>query len=59
MQLCKPDIVATILVLLEVFKSTGPLNLILQKGDGSLCLAEIPALLEISIHQLSTSKDDD
>ena len=58
MQLCKPDIVATILMLLEVFKSTGPLNLILQKGDGSLCLAEIPALLEISIHQLSTSKDD-
>ena len=58
MQLCKPDTVANILMLLEVFKSTGPLNLILQKGDGSLCLAEIPALLEISIHQLSTSKDD-
>ena len=43
---CKPMIVATILMLIEVFDCTGPLGFLLQKGNGTLCLADIPTYVE-------------
>ena len=46
-QLCKPIIVGTILMLLEVFECTYPPDFLLQKGNGLLCLADIPTYIEL------------
>ena len=42
LELCRLVIVATILMLLDVFEFTCPLGLLVQKGNGTLCLADIP-----------------
>ena len=39
-----------------VFSAIQPLNLILQKGDGSLCLADIPVYLERTLRSLNKLK---
>ena len=43
---CKPMIVATILMLIAVFDCTSPLGFLLQKGNGTLCLADVPTYVE-------------
>ena len=40
---------ATILMLRDIFESVQPLNLALQKGDGTLCIADIPVYLNSAI----------
>ena len=57
-QLCKPMIVAMILMLLEMFECTGPLGLLLQKGNGILCLADIPTYIELSKSKLISRKEE-
>ena len=37
--------IATILMLRDISEAVHPLNLILQKGDGSLCLADVPVYI--------------
>ena len=39
-------------MLLEVFECSGRLGLVLQKGDGSICLADLPTYIEMMEHQL-------
>ena len=39
------EFTATILMLCEVFDAVHPLNLVLQKGDGSLCLPDLTMYL--------------
>ena len=39
-QLSSPEILCTVLMLMEVFEHTGPLGLVLQKAD--LCLTDLP-----------------
>ena len=51
-QLCKPMILSKMLMLLEVFECTGPLGLLLQKGNGTLCLADIPTYFELTKSRL-------
>ena len=51
-QLCKPMILSTMLMLLEVFECTDPLGLLLQKGNGTLCLADIPTYFELTESRL-------
>ena len=51
-------IVATILMLLEVFECTGPLGLLLQKCNGTLCLADIPTYVELTKSKLISRKGD-
>ena len=55
--LYKPTILATILMLLEVFECTAPLGLALQKGAGTLCLSDIPTYVELTISQLVFAKE--
>ena len=43
---CKPMIVATTLMSVEVFDCTGPLGFLVQKANGTLCLADIPTYVE-------------
>ena len=42
----------TILMLHDVFAAIQSLNLVPQKARGSLCLADIPVYLEITINSL-------
>ena len=46
------EFIATILMLRDVFDAVQPLNLVLQKGDGSLCLADIPVYLHKTLKGL-------
>ena len=46
------EFIATILTLRDVFDAVQPLNLVLQKGDGSLCLADIPVYLHKTLKGL-------
>ena len=43
-------------MLLEVFQCSGPLGLVLQKGDSSICLSDLPTYTEMMEHQLSKAK---
>ena len=56
LQLCKPPIIASILMLLETFECSDPLGLVLQKRDGSICLSDLPTYIEMMEHQLSKAK---
>jgi len=51
--------IATILMLRDVFEAVQPLNLVLQKGDGSLCLADIPVYLNKTLQGLKKLEDPD
>ena len=44
-------------MLLEVFECTGSLGLLLQKGDGTLCLADIPTYVELTKSKLISRKE--
>ena len=44
-------------MLLEVFECTGPLGLLLQKGNGTLCLADIPTYVELTKSKLISRKE--
>ena len=57
-QLCKPLIVAMILMLLEMFECTGTLGLLLQKGSGILCLADILTYAELTKSKLILRKEE-
>ena len=57
-QLCKPMILSTMLMLLEVFECTGPLGLLLQKGNGTLCLADIPTYFELTKSRLISRREE-
>ena len=56
MQLCKPPVIASVLMLLEVFECSDLLGLVLQKGDSSICLSDLPTYTEMTEHQLSETK---
>ena len=56
MQLCKPPVIASVLMLLEVFECSNLLGLVLQKGDSSICLSDLPTYTEMTEHQLSETK---
>ena len=45
----KKRFLATIIMLCDLFASIEPLNLVLQKAAGSLCLTDIPVYLEKAI----------
>ena len=49
-------LLATILMLHDVFAVIQPLNLVLQKAGGSLCLTDIPVYLEKTINSLEKFK---
>ena len=57
MQICNPSIISTILMLMEVFQCTAPLNLVLQKGEGALCLSDLPTFLELTLSHLTSIKE--
>lgn len=57
MQICNPSIISTILMLMEVFQCTAPLNLVLQKGEGALCLSDLPTYLELTLSHLTSIKE--
>ena len=44
-------------MLLEVFECTGPLGLLLQKGNGTLCLADIPTYVELAKSKFISRKE--
>ena len=50
---------ATILMLRDVFEAVQLLNLVLQKGDGSLCLAEIPVYFNKTLQGLKKLDNSD
>ena len=56
-QLCKPMIVA-MLMLLEVFECTGLFGLLLQKGNVTLCLADIPTYVELTKSKLISRREE-
>ena len=41
---------------LEVFECFDLLGLVLQKGDSSICLSDLPTYIEMTEHQLSETK---
>ena len=51
-EITSPRFMATILMLRDVFSAVQPLNLTLQKGHGSLCLADLPFYLERTLNSL-------
>ena len=55
-QLSSPQFISTILLLRIVFTVLQPLNLVLQKGVVSLCLADIPVYLNKSCTSLEKLK---
>ena len=42
-------IISTMLMLVKVFRCTAPLNLVLQKGEGSLCFSDVPTYVELTL----------
>ena len=50
--------VATILMLLEMLECTDPLDLLLQKGNGTLCLADILTYVELTKSKLTSRKEE-
>ena len=44
-------------MLMEVFQCTAPLNLVLQKGEGALCLSNLPTYLELTLSHLTSIKE--
>ena len=44
-------------MLLEVFECTGSLGLLLQKSNGTLCLADIPTYVELTKSKLISRKE--
>ena len=56
--LCKPIIVAVILMLLEMFEHKGPFGLLLQKGSSTLCLVDIATQVELSKSKLISRKEE-
>ena len=51
--------IATIFMIRDVFEAVQPLNLVLQKGDGSLCLADIPVCLNKTLQGLKKLENSD
>ena len=43
-------------MLLEVLECSCPLGLVLQKGDSSIFLSDLPTYIEMTEHQLSKTK---
>ena len=50
------EFTATILILCNIFNATQPVNLALQKGDGSLCLSDLPVNLKTTLLALEKVK---
>ena len=51
--------IATILMLRDVSKAVQSLNLVLQKGGGSLCLADIPVYVNKTLQRLKKLENSD
>ena len=51
--------IATILMLRDISETVHPLNLILQKGDGSLCLADVPVYINKTLQGLKKLQNPD
>ena len=52
------ELTATILMLSDVSDAARPLNLVLQKGDGSLCLSDLPMYLNKTLLALEKLHDE-
>ena len=52
------EFTATILMLSDVFDAVRPLNLVLQKGDGSLCLSDLSMYLNKTLLALEKLHDE-
>ena len=52
------EFTATILMLCDLFDAMQPLNLVLQKGDGSLCLSDLPVYLNMTLLALEKLHDE-
>ena len=57
MQICNPSIISTILMLMEVFQCNGPLDLVLPKGEGALCISDLPTYVELTLSHLTSIKE--
>ena len=52
------EFISTLLMLRDVFDAVQPLNLVLQKGDGSLCISDIPSCLNATVTALEKLHDE-
>ena len=50
-----PEIIATVLMLLEVFNCIRPLILFLQKGQDSLCLSQAQTVVDLTVLNLKNA----
>ena len=52
-----PEIIATVLMLVEVFNCIHPLILLLQKGQDPLCLSQAQTIVDLTVLNLKNAAD--